>query len=379
MDIPLLPLRGTPRAMGRAHGAARREAIRAYAAERVAKAGGPVWTGRSIPRDRVLELAASCLDAHADYSPRLFEELLGMAEATDLEPAELIVAGGFTDFIDLVFAVGAPGEAQPVVPVGSDDCTAVLVPGSRAAEGSALFAQTWDMHESSTEHVVLLQGEPDDGVPFYAFTTAGCLGMVGMNAHGLTVGINNLLGGDAAVGVTWPFVVREMLTERTLDGALDALERAPLAGAHNYLVLDADGNGANVEAATTRMHVTPLELDPLVHTNHCIVPSVDAVARQRDPISQGSSEARLARGHALLDDATDVTVDDLKALTRDDDAICYRGQPPHFVGTCGAVVANPRTREFWAVRGMPSEGAYQRFGFDEEANAPTPSTPPPPA
>jgi isopenicillin-N N-acyltransferase like protein len=103
-----------------------------------------------------------------------------------------------------------------------------------------------------------------------AFTTVGCVGMIGMNEHGVCVGINNLSGGDGDVGVTWPFVVRKALQQRDLDGALRCVTEARLAGAHNYLLLDRAGRGANVEATTTRTVVTPLEGDAVVHANHCL-------------------------------------------------------------------------------------------------------------
>ncbi|MEZ4609969.1 MAG: hypothetical protein R2838_06930 [Caldilineaceae bacterium] len=42
------------------------------------------------------------------------------------------------------------------------------------------------------------------------FTITGCVGMIGMNEHGVAVGINNLLGRDGRPGVHWPFVVRHV-------------------------------------------------------------------------------------------------------------------------------------------------------------------------
>jgi isopenicillin-N N-acyltransferase like protein len=62
---------------------------------------------------------------------------------------------------------------------------------------------------------------------------------------------------------------------------------------------------------------------------------------------------------ALLE-RRDLTPDDLQAVTRDAEAICYRGGPPRFVATCGAAVMRPGGGEFWAVRGLPSEAPYVR-------------------
>jgi len=358
VNLPVLDVAGSPAEMGAEHGRVARAQLRAFAAERVHLAGTRAWTGRELGRAQVLALGERCLDAHRAYAPNLATELEAMAEAAGLTAAEVLIVNGFTDFIDTVYAVGgaAPPAAVPT-PEEAMDCTAFLVPAARAAGGHAMLGQTWDMHDTATEHVIVLRGAPSDAPAFVAFTTVGCVGMIGMNEHGVCVGINNLSAGDGDVGVSWPFVVRKVLQQRDLDGALRCLTEARLAGAHNYLLLDRDGRGANVEATTTRTVVTPLAGDALVHTNHCLSPETIALERPRDEDAVASSSARLARGCSLLDRG-DLTPDDLQAVTRDGEAICYRGKPPRHVATCGAVVMRPGTRDFWAVRGLPSASSF---------------------
>lgn len=361
MSIPVLELAGAPFDMGRRHGEAFAGAIRAYARERVRLAGSAMWVDRDVPRAEVLRLAEASLAAHRSYAPDLAEELEGLAAGAGITAAEAVVVGGFTDFIDTVYRA-AGGVGVPSASAGADDCTALLLPAERSADGHALLAQTWDMHEDSTEHIVLLRGRPRNGPAFLAYTTAGCVGMIGINEAGVAVGINNLMGGDGRVGVTWPFAVRRMLQAETLEGALAALEEAPLAGGHNFLVMDASGRGANVEAMSTQREVTPLGDDAIAHTNHCLAAATHAVERPRDAASQVSSEERLARADALLDGRT-VGLDDVRALLAEEPVICHRGEPPKHVGTCGAVVLRPATREMWAVRGLPSDNAFERFAL----------------
>lgn len=390
MSVPVLKVSGSPYEMGLAHGKAMAEQIAAYAAERVQLAGERGWTGREASSEEVLALAAACGKRHQEYSPGLYEELEGVAAGSGVSVPALIVAGGFTDFVDVVAssrgvedgldASGARGGAADgdaareaaAAPAGAgaraplehetDDCTAFLVPGARLRDGGGALAQTWDMHESSAEHLVLLQGRPDHAPDFVVYTTAGCLGMIGMNEAGLCVGINNLLSADGRVGVTWPFAVRALLEQETAAAALELLLATPLAGGHNYLIIDADGEGANVEAMATRHHVTRLGSDPLVHANHCLHPATRAVERAREASSQANSEARQADGERLLD-RYDLTVADLQAATADQASICRVGEAPLFVGTCGAVVMLPAQRELWVVGGRPSEGRYERYAF----------------
>lgn len=369
MPITVLDVAGTPEAMGAAHGAFAPETLRAFADERVALAGSPEWSGRAVLRGQVLALAHACLEAHRAYSPALTAELEALAEAGGIGVAEALVVGGFTDFVDTVYGAAAtvPAGAAGVdaaglapAPDGADQCTAFLVPGARSADGGAMLAQTWDMHAGAEQHVIVLRGAPSDAPAFATFTTVGCLGMIGMNEHGVAIGINNLSGADGRVGVTWPFVVREVLRQRDLDGALRRLLEARLAGAHNYLLLEASGRGVNVEATATATHVTPLEGDVVVHTNHCLASETVRRQRERDAAAQASSQARLERA-ALLLDRSDLTPADLQRVTADTEALCYLGGPPRYLATCGAVVMRPATREFWAVPGRPSEAPFERL------------------
>ncbi len=77
-------------------------------------------------------------------------------------------------------------------------------------------------------------------------------------------------------------------------------------------------------------------------------------------MSQAESERRLARARELASRG-DMDVAFLQAITADPDAVCRVGAPPGHVGTCGAVVMRPRTRELWAVTGRPSEAPYARY------------------
>lgn len=357
--IRVLELSGRPYDMGYAHGVRFADDIREFAKERVSLSSDPDWTGRSLSRLEVLSLASDCLREHRRYSPELTEELQGMADATGLTLAELVVVGGFTDFVDTVYAAG---RAQPLAaaPVGADNCTAFIVPDGKAAGGQGFFGQTWDMHDSSLPHVVLLRGRPEGKPGFLAFSTVGCLGMIGMNEAGIAVGINNLLGADGQPGVTWPFVVRKALEQTELDAALACVTEAKLAGAHNYLLFDERGRGYNVEATSSVKEVTPLETDAIVHTNHCLSAAAQAVERAREASSQANSEARLEQAQTLL--ARDgLTPEDLQVLTRDETAVCVRSAGPRHVMTCGAAIMRPKTRDFWAVWGLPSENEYEHF------------------
>ncbi|MCA9836801.1 MAG: hypothetical protein KC422_07800 [Trueperaceae bacterium] len=357
--IRVLELSGSHYDMGYQHGLSYADSIRHFAQERVRLSAEPMWTGQALSRSDVLDLADACLEEHRRYSQDLVDELQGMADATGLSLAELIIVCGFTDFIDTVY-----NAARVKVPVaaheGADNCTAFLVPNQKAVQNHGFYGQTWDMHDTATPHVILLRGKPQNKPEFLAFTTVGCVGMIGMNSEGVAIGINNLSGDDGKIGVTWNFVVRKALEQSNADDALACITEANLAGAHNYMLMDKTGKGYNVEAMSTTQVVTPLEEGPLVHTNHCLLPETQQVQRVREQASQESSEKRLNRGYELLE-KNDINENDLQALTRDPEAICVTSKPPRHVETCGAAIMRPATGDFWAVWGLPSENEYEHF------------------
>jgi isopenicillin-N N-acyltransferase-like protein len=346
--IRVAVLEGEPRSLGRVHGSTYAEEIADYAADRLVLSA----EGTSFSADELTDLAAQCLPAHRQYSAALTEELEALAEGAGISVEEALIVGGYTDFIDLVRAEAGAARVD-------DTCTAVVVPDARAC-GAGFLAQTWDMHASATPHVVMLDLRPQHGPAALVFSTVGCLGQIGMNEAGIAVGINNLTAADGRIGVTWPFVVRKALQQSDFDAAVSAVVDAPLAGGHNFLIFDAEGNGVSVEAMPTATHVERLTDSPLVHTNHCVAPNTVAVEGPRPAALDESSRMRWDQAVDLLGN-DQLGVADMMRLTRDERSICRHSEPPYSYESCGAAIMRPRTHELWACWGVPSENEYERF------------------
>ncbi len=342
--LRILEVSGTPRRRGLMHGEAYAGEIREYARERAEL----VVAGTALSVAAGLDLAAACMPAHAAYAPDLFEETEGVADGSGITVAQALLVSGYTDFLDVVRAqAGRAGH--------EDDCTALLIPADRSDDGP-LLAQTWDMHASATPRVIMLRVE--DGPGALLFTTVGCIGQIGMNGAGIAVGINNLSSTDGAIGVAWPFVVRKALQQTDLGAALGCIVDAPLAGAHNFLLMDGEGHGYNVEATPTERVVTQMGRAPLVHTNHCLAQAARGVEAVRDLGLSRSSVDRLADATDALGEGR-VTVEDVMRITADERSICRHPDPVFGYETCGAAIMLPATGDFWACWGRPSESEYE--------------------
>jgi isopenicillin-N N-acyltransferase-like protein len=337
-DLRVLEIFGNSNDIGRAHGEACREMIRGYLEERLTLTAQEKWSGGQTDRDLILEIAEGTLPYHERFSESLHDEMLAMATAAGITAAEAVVVGGFTDLIDVVrSAVGA----APV----ENNCSAILNPEK------GYFAQTWDMHASAGEYVIMLKIDPLIGPAALVQTTAGCLGQIGMNEAGISVGINNLTSWGKP-GVTWPSVVRKVLEQTDLESAVEVVVGAELAGGHNFMLMGPDGSAVNIEAMPNERKVTRSTDRPYVHTNHCVNPWTASEEGDRLPEHVESSNKRL--------EISANTADDLDAFFADP-MISRAVAESHEVGTCGAVIIETKVRRMRAVWGLPGDHPWETF------------------
>lgn len=324
--------------LGRAHGETCAEMIGKYVDDRINLTSQESWSGGSADRDLILSCADDTLEHHERFSANLYTEMLAMADAAGITPQEAVAVGGFTDLVDVVRSRVAEAPVE-------HNCTGVINPKT------GLFAQTWDMHASAGEFVIMLKIDPLVGPDAFVQTTAGCLGQIGMNEAGITVGINNLTS-MGKPGVTWPFVVRKVLEQTDVDDAIKVVLDADLAGGHNFFVMGPEGDGATIEAMPHNKKVTRTNGAPLVHANSCLFAETKSEEGQRDPVWVANSDERLRVGqrHAA----------DLEAFFADP-TISRKVDDMAEVGTCGAVIVEPATRTMKAVWGVPGENPWETF------------------
>ena len=178
-DLRVLEVFGDSSDLGRGHGSACADMIRHYVDDRIGLSAQEHWSGGGADRDLILSCADDLLEHHERFSESLYAEMLAMADAADITPQDAVAVGGFTDLVDVVRArTGSVSDEH--------NCTGIINPRS------GFFAQTWDMHASAGQYVILLKIDPLIGPDAFVQTTAGCLGQMGMNEAGVAVGINNL-------------------------------------------------------------------------------------------------------------------------------------------------------------------------------------------
>lgn len=342
MRTLVLPAGETPRQWGQRHGAAFPGEIRSLASLRVyltRKVGGFASDAE------VLRVARAHLPILEAYDRDLHAELCGIAEGAAVTPEEIVVLNHYTDLRDL----------DPASVEDDGGCSVV--------RAGSLVGQTWDMHATAIPYVMMLR-TPDA----WLLSLTGCLGMAGMNRHGVAIAINNLHSTDAILGVVWSALVRRALGATSAAEARDRVLASPVGSGHHYLVADA-GAAFGIETSG-RLREVIYEGEPAhyVHTNHCLLDRVAAASRV-PPTSTTHDRYRLLTDSIARQSIRDL--DDLWQRLGSDEgyprSVCTNmstPENPHAPATCAAIAMDLSTREIWAAGGLIHNVAAERFGWD---------------
>lgn len=317
-----------PLARGHQHGETMREKIREIAEIRLER------TCALSPYKRVKEvlaLAQEHVPILDDYDVDLFLEFRGIAEASNISLAHLVVLNHYTDLRDIT-----PQSLRGDV----GGCSIIYSPTDKGP----ILGQTWDIHGSAEPYVVLLKLR--DCV---LFSITGCLGMTGLNSHGVGMAINNLSSIDAKIGVVWPALIRKALTKKSATQAQDEIMRAPLGSGRHFAIADSK-NFYGIEASGTKKKVVCNDAHQLYfHTNHCL----DSEMRKTHVLQkQSTSYERYQQLDEVIryqDLATPAAV--LVALGGV--GLPYDPSDPHKTATCGALVMDINQRYVLGCQGIP--------------------------
>lgn len=303
---------GPPAARGHAHG----ESLRAEIADSLARWEAATRSAVGISDfdaycTRFLE-ETDCLDHAARVVPDLHTELAAIAEGAG-QPFARIAAYNLMDEQWWY-------DTAETVPPG---CSLVAI----STESGHVLAQNMDLpaHMDGSQ-VVLRLGGPD--MPqLVALSSAGLIGLLGLNDTGLAIGVNTLLMlRHDRNGLPVAFALRHALAARSRDEARQRLSTTKHASGQHYALVTRDGI-TSLECSANG--AAPCDCGPtLLHTNHPLA------SRDIDPQAQLRLEKAgfNASSHRRLDWLRDRAetlggAGEVQALYDDADApICMRAQ-----------------------------------------------------
>jgi len=290
------------------------------------------------------------------HAPDLLEEIEGVAEGAGRSPDEIYAL----QLLDEEWAYRARRAAGRTPP----KCSSLAI----APEGGPTWiGQNMDLGSYTDGHQAMLRiGRDGDKPAALVFTTAGMIGLMGVNDAGVGVCVNSLPQlPNAAEGVPVAFVLRRLLQTRSLDEASRLVLDLPHATNQHYVIAAPGGvRSFEVSAAGVVEHHPP---DPrrVFHTNHPLA----APAAPEGPGAWENSEARLRS-------LTERLADGAPGLGEIKDALCSRDDPRHPVCrsgagrdgfTTGSMISelSPGHVASWASAGPPDAGGYHAFNFSD--------------
>ena len=286
---------GDGRARGRAHG----EAARDLVARAVARWGEATMAGRrGTPLDHAEGLVSGTglLRTLERATPDLAWEIRGIAEGAG-QPFPLIAALNLMDeqwWHDLSAAGPEPG------------CSLL---GWRA-DGGTVLCQTMDLPAFMDGSQVVLRLSPEVGPGAVVLSSAGMIGLTGVNAAGVAICVNTLLMlRHDPDGLPVAAVVRGALSHATAAEARRWLTGVHHASGQHYAIAGREGVVGHECSAGGCAPVRADASGALTHTNHPLAsddvdPDAHAVLERAGGTAASLGRLERLRGHGDVDPET---------------------------------------------------------------------------
>jgi predicted choloylglycine hydrolase len=172
-----------------------------------------------------------------EHAPELLDEIEGLAEGSGYD-------------VERLKAVALVLDARPA-------CSMVAVSGQHTADGQPLIGRNHDWYYAAIYSAALCETHPQGALASIGVNDAYVGRMDGINAAGLGIGITAVMGGRDHPGIMFNIAARIVLDRcRSTAEAVEFLQTIRHARTVNFLVADASGEIAIVEAAPGHVHVT---------------------------------------------------------------------------------------------------------------------------
>ena len=292
---------GTAFERGRQHGALARAqvlgSVRVYAA---------IFASVGIDWPTACALAWRYREVVADLTPALYAEMQGIAAGSGVSLDGVLALNARTEILPPVFPVGAVGDIDAArarnTTLGFADlaeCTSLAVSGGRMEDGHTRVAQNWDWIGAQRDHVILLTVRREDGPDLLLVTEAGMVGKIGVNAHGLAIGLNILraVNDGSQIGLPVHVFQRAALDCANVAEVIQRAGRLPFAASSNAILGDAGGAVASLEYNPAGVATVAPALGLVLHTNHFCAPTLAVEQAPLDAMS--TTEPRLRRAEGI--------------------------------------------------------------------------------
>ena len=190
-----------------------------------------------ISLDDVERVCRVSVNSVKRYTPTVYTEINAVAEAANISVGEMMIAGGYTDLIDVLGKVTHPLDGE---------CTVISRTDDRAIFG------TWDSHVTAKDSLILLERHLSCGLKTLALSTAGWPAQQGINNCGIAFAITNLTPKTSnPSGLNYIAANAYIADCRNIFQFLHFAKHTPFQSGHSFILSDSKGNGFVVETSAS--------------------------------------------------------------------------------------------------------------------------------
>ena len=296
---------------------------------------------RRLERRRLQAICEDLWSYIAFHHDGLAAEVDATAAAAGLAAWQLVIAGAYTDVLDLC------REDQTMLV--RDECTVAI------STGGHFIAGTWDSHPGADIGLLLLERHPLGGPATLALTTAGWPAQQGINESNMAFAITNLT--PAIVNPDGlPYIAANALLAASPDpvsfAKLAASER--FCSGHSYLAVNGKGAGLIVDTTGDGVTVETVERIATKANHYRESSSLDDNRLYKDLENSRAREAEFSERIQLATAAAEF--EGILRQTR----LVNRTDSSGPTMTCAHFFLDASKRELWYQRGPASgKGLYR--------------------
>lgn len=358
-EIQTIETRGTPYEVGHQIGVAARSAIHHMRDETLLEYGDR-WTS-------LLEASRAFQEQTQTRLPNVMLELQGCAAGAGI-PFDDLFLMGVEELLyeevrgrnDQAQNLSAPSNTATERTKGCSDLAAAP-PATR--DGHVWLAHNNDLGASAADQLFVtrfrVHGEPE----VLAVTVGGIFISIGMNNAELALTGNQLNANDSRVGVPRLFIVRDILAQTDLEGALSSALMPERASSYNNILSSGDGRVVNAEGSAGAAALTWSSESggTVAHTNHYLDEKMLGFEADKQNVPMSASRCARAFDYAR------------KYKGEIDFDICHRFVRDHVYApwsvckhagqsvTVFSTVIDLTAQHMWLARGNPCMNELRRY------------------
>jgi len=298
-----------------------------------------------MPQDQIQHALALSMAIVRRTFPEVMQEIEGMADGAGVSAQDLFLSN-YEELWD-------KHHQKPPSGLRGIGCTDIIATGSATLSGRTLIGHTDDESpKKGGMHLMTLSF--DDGSPSIRGVSLGIRPFsIGQNSEGIVQTGNTLIANDVKQGVPRMYMVRAILSARTLEEAVKITLNPNRASVCNTILADRTGRVINVEASATDAVALALTDNRLAHTNHFLHP--DMLKYEAKHLDKDSSSIlRLEAATRLLHATPKHTPETFRAILSNHDgypdSICRHAKK---VQTLFACIYEPESGKLWLHKGFP--------------------------